>query len=577
MGVMLVAVTAVLIGLTLLPALMSVIGKRIEWLRVIPRRPRADPRTVIWYRLSQLIMHRPWPWLLGSIAVLSVIAFPVHSIATTGADTRLLPSNLESVVGVKRLNAAFGANRLTPIQVVVKTRPDGVWTPEFLDAIAKLSQTVAADSSVEDVQSLYTISQNQGMTPDQYHRLTPAQFPAGPPRNSVSLLVDIDGRNDAAVVNVYSRFDQFDSRHQDTISRLRATLLPEALNRTGYSAYVGGAAAGFLDFRNTEFSRFPAVVGAVLLVTFVMLMMFFQSLFLPLKAILMNVASIVAAYGGMVAIFVYGWGASVLGFESNGHLSVVTPPILFAVLFGLSADYEVFMLSRVKELYHQNHDNTEAVAGGLARTAGVITAAALLLMAVFGSFSVAGVQNVKEVGVGLAIGVVLDTTVVRIIMVPATMRLLGDANWWMPRWLKGFVPQLKEGPTETPEPVVAPVAATAVVAPPSARLRAIAGAPANATIELLPGRSLRIGRDGGNDLQLLAPQVSRFHSRIDATTDGHAVTDLNSLNGTFVNGRRIAASPASHPLNPGDRIQFAAWGPEAVYEVAPVHTPAPAS
>jgi len=576
MGVMLVAVAAVLVGLTVLPALMSVVGKRIEWLRVIPRRaPRADPRTVIWYRLSRLIMHRPWPWLLGAIALLAVIAFPLHSLATTGADPRLLPSNMQSVVGVKKLNATFGANRLTPIQVVVKTKPDGVWTPEFLDAIGRLSQTAAAESGVDSVQSLYTVAVAQGLTPDQYRQLKPSQFPAGPQRNALTLLVDIDGRNDSVVVNVFSPYDQFDSRHQDTIYRLRGTTVPEALKGTGYTAYVGGSGAAFLDFRDTEFARFPAVVGGVLLMTFVILMMFFQSLFLPLKAILMNVASIVASYGALVAIFVYGWGGRVLGFEPSGHLSVITPPILFAVLFGLSADYEVFMLSRVKEIYDETHDNMEAVAGGLARTAGVITAAALLLLGVFGSFSVAGVQTVKEVGVGLAIGVVLDTTVVRIIMVPATMRLLGDANWWMPNWLKRFVPKLTEGPAPAPAPAPSPVAA--VASTPLARLRGMAGAAPEAPVELAGGRSLRIGRDAANDIQLLAPQVSRFHARIDVTPSGHALIDLNSRNGVFVNRTRIPAVPGSRQLDHGDRIQLGLGGPELVYEQAAVSAPPPAS
>jgi hypothetical protein len=203
----------------------------------------------------------------------------------------------------------------------------------------------------------------------------------------------------------------------------------------------------------------------------------------------------------------------------------------------------------------------------------VITAAALLLLGVFGSFSVAGVQTVKEVGVGLAIGVVLDTTVVRIIMVPATMRLLGDANWWMPRWLKRFVPELKEGPAVA-EPAPSPV--VAVAAMPLARLRGIAGAAPQAPVELPGGRSLRIGRDAANDIQLLAPQVSRFHARIDVTPGGHALIDLNSRNGVFVNRLRIQALPGSRLLEHGDRIQLGVGGPELVYEQAAVSAPAAA-
>src|SRR5206468_8318697 len=169
--------------------------------------------------------------------------------------------------------------------------------------------------------------------------------------------------------------------------------------------------------------------------------------------------------------------------------------------------------------------NMEAVAGGLARTAGVITAAALLLLGVFGSFSVAGVQTVKEVGVGLAIGVVLDTTVVRIIMVPATMRLLGDANWWMPNWLKRFVPELNEGPSTASASQVG-------------YLRALNGSLGTDRIVLFKTRALRIGRDAANDLQLFDDRVSRFHARIvfDTQCDAHIVVDLGSTNGVYVNG-----------------------------------------
>jgi len=179
-------------------------------------------------------------------------------------------------------------------------------------------------------------------------------------------------------------------------------------------------------------------------------MMFFQSVFLPLKAILMNVLSILATFGVLVLIFQHGWGSGLFGFDPVGAIGVITPAILFVVLFSLSTDYEVFLLSRVKEYYNETHDNEEAVARGLQHTGGIITAAGLILIGVFGSFATAGIITMKEIGLGLAIGILIDTVIVRSILVPATMRLAGDLNWAMPAWLKRIVPELREGPVGEP-------------------------------------------------------------------------------------------------------------------------------
>ena len=200
-----------------------------------------------------------------------------------------------------------------------------------------------------------------------------------------------------------------------------------------------------MDFRHELYGRFPYVVGAVLLLTFLLLMMFFQSVFLPLKAILMNILTILATFGALVLIFQHGWGAGLFGFDPVGAIGVITPAILFVILFSLSTDYEVFILSRIKEYYARTGDNEESVAAGLQHTAGVVTAAGLILVGVFGSFATAGIITIKEIGLGLAIGVLIDTFIVRTVLVPSTMRIAGDINWWMPPWLKRIVPELHEG------------------------------------------------------------------------------------------------------------------------------------
>jgi putative drug exporter of the RND superfamily len=267
-------------------------------------------------------------------------------------------------------------------------------------------------------------------------------------REFAKAFVNLDGGSDTVVLNVVPRFSPYDDRQQAFVEDIRDVIIPSIGAFESTTAYVGGTTASFMDFRDKLYDRFPYLVGAVLLMTFLILMMFFQSVFLPFKAILLNLASILATYGALVLIFQHGWGSSLFGFEPVGAIAVVTPAILFVILFALSTDYEVFMLSRIKEYYRETGDNTESVARGLQHTAGVVTAAGLILIGVFGSFATAGIITIKEIGLGLAIGVLIDTFLVRTVMVPATMRLAGTINWTMPGWLARVVPELREGPRE---------------------------------------------------------------------------------------------------------------------------------
>jgi hypothetical protein len=293
----------------------------------------------------------------------------------------------------------------------------------------------------------------------------------------------------------------------------------------------------------------------------------------------MNMATILATYGVLTMIFQYGWGDEFLGFTSLGGLGMFGPATLFAILFALSTDYEVFVLSRVKEYYHALHDNNEAVARGLQNTAGVVTAAGLILVGTFGSFATASVVAIKEIGIGLAVGVLLDTTIVRVVMVPATMTLMGAANWWMPAWLKRIVPELREG--AIPEPAPAPAAAvpafaeeTLVAQPELVRyLRPLRGSVDGNDMLVLRTEPLRVGRDESNDLRFMDDSVSRFHARIefDPLSGTHTIVDLNSTNGVYVNGQRVAPQPAITPLRQGDQIELGGSGNVVlVYEARPV-------
>ncbi|HEY8684704.1 MAG TPA: MMPL family transporter, partial [Chloroflexota bacterium] len=448
LAVMVVAATALLAGLTLLPAVLAIIGHRVEWLRVIPRAKPPQPGQVgFWYRFSHAVMRHPAVWLAASLIILVVIASPARELKLVGITPKGLPGGAESVKGANAINGAFGGDRLAPMEVVIRTDQNGVWKPEFLSALQALSDRAAADPRNQQVISLTTIAQAAGLPPAQIQSLTPERVRATPGGSQFApLVVNLNGDNSTALVTIFSKYDQLDNRHEDFVLDLRHKIIPSIRQLGVYNVLVGGNVASSIDFRNALYQRFPYLVLGVMVVTFIMLMMFFQSVFLPLKAILLNLVSIVATYGVLVALFQYAWGEKVLGFTPVHKLGEFTPAIVFAILFGLSTDYEVFMLSRVKEYYHKLGNNEEAVAAGLEQTAGMITAAGLILIGTFGSFGVSRTLVIKEIGIGLAIGVLIDSTIVRVIMVPATMRLMGHWNWWMPSWLKRIVPEIREAP-----------------------------------------------------------------------------------------------------------------------------------
>jgi RND superfamily putative drug exporter len=604
LGVMLVAFAALLAGLTLLPASLAALGHRINSLRVIPERKTAAPtESGIWYRLSHAIMRRPWIWLMVSLGILVAIAIPVKDISLYGTTTKILPDDVESAAGVNALSDAFGANRLTPIQVVIQTgEPNGAWQPEFLTALAELTAQIQADPTVAEVQSLAVLV--PGITPEEFAQLQPSDFTSDPQKAAAAArFVNIQGDNSIEVVTIFSKYEQYDERHEQFVYDLRDEIIPGVRQLQIYDVDVGGDAARLLDFKDFLYGRFPYLVLGVMALTFIILMMFFQSLFLPVKAILMNLASILATYGALVLVFQEGWGAQLIGLDPIGRINVMTPAILFAVLFGLSTDYEVFMLSRVKEYYRETGDNEESVATGLEHTAGVITAAGLILIGTFGSFAIADVVTVKEIGLGLAIGALIDSTVVRVIMVPATMKLAGGANWYMPEWLKKIVPEISEGPAPAPAPVPVPAPAMAVAggasmpsaleapasqapsgAPPGistarwggrplvARLRSTGGSVGADTIVLNPTVPFRIGRDPTSELQLFDVRISRHHARIDYHDGNYIMTDLQSTNGVSINHMRILVPTV---LRHGDKIEIGNMGTVLFdFELQPASEPA---
>jgi RND superfamily putative drug exporter len=248
-----------------------------------------------------------------------------------------------------------------------------------------------------------------------------------------------------------------DNKTLDTIQRLRSEVLPSVLDASPARAHIGGLTATSADIGERVTSRLPLFIAAVLGLSFLLLMMVFRSVLVPLKAALLNLLSIGAAYGVLVMVFQWGWGAGLIGLESTAPIDPFIPMFMFAVLFGLSMDYEVFLLSRVREAYLATGDNDTSVIHGIARTARVITSAALIMIAVFGGFIFGNDPTIKMFGVGLATAIFVDASIVRMILVPATMKLMGDANWWLPNWLDRLLPAIDiEGDSGLADPDTAP-------------------------------------------------------------------------------------------------------------------------
>jgi putative drug exporter of the RND superfamily len=394
--------------------------------RPVPRRSPAPLRQTWPYRWSRTIQRRPWPWLLAASVVLLVLASPVTSIRLGWPDEGNFPEDTYTRQAYELTAEAFGEGFNGPFLITAVPGPSGS-TGDPTGAVEELQRTLARTPGVATV--------------------TPA-------------LPDDPGVPQAYLMNLVPTTGPQDEATTDLIRSLRDDVIPAAVAGTGLEVDVTGLSATNIDTTDYLAGRMLVFFGAVLALSFVLLAMVFRSLLVPLKAVVMNVMSIAAAYGVVVAVFQWGWGSQLLGLEP-GPINPYVPMMLFAVVFGLSMDYEVFLLSRVREEYGRTGDASTSVADGLAATARVITAAAAIMVVVFASFMLEDVRDIKVFGLGLAVAVLLDATLVRMALVPATMELLGDRNWWLPRWLDRLLPRLDvEGgpaaaeprPAEEPEP-----------------------------------------------------------------------------------------------------------------------------
>ncbi len=439
----LVATFSVLVAVTLLPALLAMLGRRINAARVIPSRMLEGGGGRFWHGWSRAVMRRPLLFLVASICLLLALAWPVQDMRAGSPGVADLSEESGSRRGIELLADKWSPGVVSPVYIVFDTgKIFGVLDEDFSAGLRELDGQLEADPRVERVES-YTdipleLSAEQMRDPEQLR-----VYAAIHPQEAATLasLVNIDGGGRKTIMRVIPE-EPGSHETKELVREIRTRTLPAVEGLAASEADVGGSAAEIVDFTDTLAGAFTYLMAAVLAITYLVLLLLFRSVVLPLKAIFMNMLSVAAAYGVLVLVFQDGWGESLLDFESPGGILPFIPVILFSILFGLSMDYEVFLLSRIKEEYDACGDNEHAVAVGLEKTGRIITTAALIMIVVFGSFALTRSVVIKELGVGLAVSILLDATVVRIILVPATMKLLGDWNWWLPGWLDRILPDL---------------------------------------------------------------------------------------------------------------------------------------
>ena len=425
-GGALVVGISVLAALTLLPALLGVLGPRLDALpvRVLPPPRR---RGGFWRRLARAVMAHPLRVFVPTLLLLLLLGSPFLHVRFSSPDASILPAQAPSRQGYELLRAHFSQAQLDPILVVART--DGnVLAPQNIDRLYDFSRAIARDPRVARVESLVDLDPR--LTRDMYKLMY--NQPGGLGDAYVNQTVARLARGNTTLLQVYSIASPIAAEAQEVVRYIRA--LGPAY---GLEVLVDGGAAEVLDVVTRLYSEFPRAVALIVLTTYVVLFLLFRSVVLPLKAIAMNTLSILASYGALVWVFQEGHLAWLLGFTPLGFVEASLPIVMFCLLFGVSMDYEVFLLTRVKEAYDALDDNTRAVAEGLERSGAIITSAALIIVVVSLSFVAAEIVLIKALGLGVALAVFLDATVVRALLVPATMRLLGAWNWWAPSLLGG--------------------------------------------------------------------------------------------------------------------------------------------
>ncbi|MFN8522084.1 MAG: MMPL family transporter [Chloroflexota bacterium] len=422
-----VVAASVAASLTLLPATLAILGHRVDALPI--PRPRIWGGG-LWGWVSERVHQHAVLTLLVVVTILVTLGVPFLRVQFGAPDASILPTSVQSRIGFDRLREGFGEGEVSPILVAVMDE-ESIWKPEKLDAIQDLVLRLQQDERVSRVDSIVSIDPR--ITPEQHRLLLRDGRDVKEPY--ARALVDELARERFTLLRVVARQGQTSEEAKGLVRSIRATPIG-----AGLRFEVGGGAAAVVDYADRLYSEFPRTLLFVVTSTYLVLLVLLRSVVLPLKALVMNTLSLLASYGALVVVFQDGWLAGPLAFTPLGFIEASLPIIMFCLLFGLSMDYEVFLLSRVKEAYDSGLNNAASVAAGLRQSGTLITGAASIVVLVSMSFVAADVILIKALGLGTAIAVFLDATVVRALLVPATMSLLGDWNWWAPRAVLRLLP-----------------------------------------------------------------------------------------------------------------------------------------
>ncbi len=438
-GGVVVVIVSVLAATTLLPALLSLVGTRIDALSVRKLVARVRGRDIgnsgdgLWARVAHLVMRHPIAVFLPTLGLLLLLGAPFLHITFSSPDASIVPQSVQSRQVFDILNTEFNPSETTPVLVVVKTAPG---TTAFDAAnvayLYRFVQNIQADPQVARVESIVSVDSRLTLPQYQtyYSDIADLQDPY------ITQFARQFARNDTTLISIVSKFPSNGPEARALVAKLRHSAIGN-----GMTFEVTGGTAGVIDVVNGLYRTFPIALLFIVLTTYIVLLLLFRSVVLPLKAIAMNALSIIASYGMLVFVFQDGHFGGVLNFTALHFIEPTLPIIMFCTLFGLSMDYEVFLLSRIKEAYDATGDNAHSVAIGIERSARIITSAALIVVLVASSFVTADIVLVKALGLGVAVAVAVDATVVRALLVPATMRLLGHWNWYAPHWLLRFLPR----------------------------------------------------------------------------------------------------------------------------------------
>ncbi len=405
-GTMMVVAVAMIGSLTVLPAVLSWLGDRLDKVRVplLWRLKRDDGESRLWGTVLNAVLRRPLVSAVAAAAVLVILAIPALKLHTADSGLDAMPKSLPEMQAFNRIQDAFPGGAIAAV-VAVKGDADD---PTLLAAVEDLkSQALASGKALE-----------------------PIHVEASPNGSALQVAIPLVGSGT-------------DDESNAALAELRETLIPATVGKVdGVEVAVTGQTAASKDWNDAMKSSVPIVFAFVLGFAFLLLLVSFRSIVIPLKAILMNLLSVAAAYGVIVAVFQWGWGANLLDFNTTGGIASWLPMFLFVILFGLSMDYHVFILSRVREYFDRGLSTEQAVSKGIRSTASVVTSAAVVMVVVFGVFALMPIIDMKEMGIGLAVAVLIDATIVRAVLLPATMKLLGEWNWYLPTWLE-WLPSLE--------------------------------------------------------------------------------------------------------------------------------------